>query len=607
MGKSDRHRLKDCKLKDVCIYGGYDAVVTYQLQDCQLAEAKHRGKQYNKFRKVVVNQIGAMIHEFTQMEMNGLPVDQGYLLRQMKPNSTINKHIREIEEKLKSRKSAQKAMKAIKKQKGIPQEELFGAKDDDKMFKISSREFQQALFFDVLGLKPLDDRKDGKGGKIDQRFQNTYKQVKEVSLFEKYKKANVLQNSFIKGFYKKLIENPDSRYTGCMHPNFLYFTIITGRSGAQKPSLQQVPSRGELSSIIKRMFVPLMGDILIKLDYAAHEVRNWALAAADDILAAAFQVGLDKRRAYRLLKNIDDEVRAKWAPVFKASDVHRVNYSHFFGVKPTEVNPEQRQSVKEVVFGVIYGKTPPSLARTLKISEQKARELIDMLFARFKRGAAFIEKTILGARKNLYIIGPQGRVRHLWGYLHWHRAVYGNMDRRGPNSSIQGVSSDEGFMGGRELQRMVWKNFSSHDQPFSLRSRNKVHDSSENTVSLIELPIALYMIEHSYVTKVRESYDEIFGFKFNVDLQIDTGMGGSLANITEWDGSLNHMLDITEGSIKWMKKELGYDLNTKKLMRKVQHNGEIIDKIRRKELKKNDGIMRITQDNALDLGLKFAA
>ena len=180
------------------------------------------------------------------------------------------------------------------------------------------------------------------------------------------------------------------------------------------------------------------------------------------------------------------------------------------------------------------------------------------------------------------------------------------MDRRSPNSSIQGFSSDQGYVGGRELHRMVWEFFEKKGQPFSYRSRNKVHDSTESTSSLIELPIACYLLEHGYTTEVRERYDETFGFKMKFDLELEVGFGGSLNNITDWDWSYPGQLDAVAKSIDWMNDNLGYDLDKRRTMRRVTHNANIISGIRRKELKRNDGTMLMNPGNALDLGLKFA-
>ena len=143
-------------------------------------------------------------------------------------------------------------------------------------------------------------------------------------------------------------------------------------------------------------------------------------------------------------------------------------------------------------------------------------------------------------------------------------------------------------------------------QPFSLRSRNKVHDSTENTAAIIEAPIALYLIESAYVTKVRERYAKYFDFHMGFDLALDIGLGGSLNNITDWDYTKPHLLEITENSIDWMKSELGYKLKKDKLMRGVEHNADLIHKIRRKELKEDSGKMLLTAKNVHKVGFQFA-
>ena len=362
-----------------------------------------------------------------------------------------------------------------------------------------------------------------------------------------------------------------------------------------------------MAGIIKRIFIPPKNHILIKADFMAHEIRNWALIAGDEVLEAAFQVGLDARRAYQLLKIVDDAIRQEWKPKFDAVDIHRVNYGFFYKMKPGDVDPKQRQSIKAVVFGVLYGKQAPNLAKELGVSREEAQALIDLLFTKFKIGGNWVKDTIAHGRKHGYIVGPQGRVRHLWGYLHWDKKVHGMMDRRGPNSAIQGVSSDEGYIGGRQLARMVWEYFESRGQPFSLKSRNKVHDSSECTAHIIEAPIATYLLQHAFTTKVHEYYADKLDFPMNIPLELDIGLGGSLNNIHDWDFTTDHFIDITDQSIQWMKSELGYKLNRDKLLRRCEHNAQIIGKVRRKEVKRGDGKMLITAKNVERADFKFAA
>lgn len=604
VSKGDRDKLAQVPLKDVAKYGGYDVVIPFQLHASYKAEAKYRGKQYDKFETVVTHQIGAMILEFIEMEINGLNCDVSYMLAQFKSDSPLEKYIAKLERRINRQKSVKKVEKILRQEKSVPEQGLFG--EGEQLFNINDTQSQQLLFFDVLGLEILTERADGKGGKVDKAFQNRYKDIKEVKLFTQYVKAKKLRDSFVKGFYRILQNNPDSLVSHRLHPHFLYFTIITGRSGAEKPSLQQVPAHGEMAGIIKRMFVPPEKQIIVKADYMAHEIRNWAIIAGDDVLEAAFKVGMNTRQAYRLLKVIDDEIRKEWEPRFKAADIHRVNYGHFYQIKPETVDPKQRQSIKGVVFGVLYGKQALNLSKDIGATVEEAQALIDLLFTKFKIGGDWVKNTISQGRRKGYIVGPQGRVRHLWGYLHHHRSVHGKMDRRSPNSMIQGFSSDQGYVGGREFAQMVWDYYEKHGQPFSMRSCNKVHDSSESMVDIIELPLGCYLLEHSYTTKVRERYRKTFDFDLGFDLELEIGFGGSLNNITEWDYSLQGQLDIVEKSIDWMKDELGHDLNKRRLMRRTEHNARIIHGIRRKELKRNNGRMLINEGNARDLGLKFA-
>jgi DNA polymerase I-like protein with 3'-5' exonuclease and polymerase domains/intein/homing endonuclease len=461
IGKMNRANMAAEKLKDIAAYGGKDVVIPWQIHEFQIAEAKRRGKHYSKFLKTVCEQISDMIITMAMMERNGSQTDPNYLLQQ----SGNSGHFAQI---------------LMLVNRGAPSEGLFGSIADPWVFDIGKPESQSTLFFDVLKLQPLEVKKDGTG-KANKYFKKHYKDVPEVKLYSDYAQAKQLKSTFIDSLYKNfLLGTEDGRSDWRIRPSYDYLTIITGRSGSSKPSLQQIPSHGDLAKFLKRVFVASRGKILLKADYKAHEVRNWGNIAGDEIIGAAFRVGLELKQTYRLLKHIDDTVRKEWEEKFEDADVHRINYKFFFG-RPTDKidktkGKAERQSVKAVVFGVIYGKGAASLAEDIGCTEQQAQELIDLMFSKFVSGGNYINQVKSGIRSDLCHVSPVGRVRHLWGMLHWNKGVHSAQMRRGPNSDIQGFSSDNGFTGNRLMHRCIWEYLESQGQPFSFTAMNMVHD-----------------------------------------------------------------------------------------------------------------------------------
>ena len=272
-------------------------------------------------------------------------------------------------------------------------------------------------------------------------------------------------------------------------------------------------------------------------------------------------------------------------PSFIANGVMVHNCRHFFGIDPSEVTKAQRSKVKTTVFGVVYGMSAMRLAVTLNISEDEAQELIDKLFEKFPDGSAFISITHQQGRKYLVCVSGIGRVRHMWGYLHLDRGVHGGMDRRGPNSMIQGIASDEGMEANYQLQERIWRLFHSQDIPYELEICNTVHDSTETISPIVTAPIACYLIEHAGSTLIHKRYSKRYGVEFNVGLELGFELGPSLGEMDDWNYRPEQLEVICRKAAEWSHKNLGYDLLTDKQWKAFKHNNEMMFEIRQDELR----------------------
>jgi len=621
MLKSERENVAAVDIKRLSVYGIKDVCVPWQIHEFQIKEAKRRGDAYKLFLEGVTETISDMIHSFVVMESNGLPTDRNFLLEMMSPSGEFQNLMRDNAKRIRESPAVIEANEILLDRMGTPTQTMFGNQSRGWVFDIAKRESQQVLFFEVLGLEALDERKDG-GGKLDKFFQAEYADVPEVSMFTEWNKLQKLYQTFIVGFYKKLTEDPDMAFDNHMRPVFMYLSVITGRASAKKPSLQQVPSRtdekkfphlAKMVKNVKRQFAAESGQLFIKADFSAHEVRNWAIIALDNLLAEGFRKGVFTWREYRLIKEVTEEIRAEWDPKFKAVDIHRVNYEFFYGKEASTVDKEERQSIKAVVFGVIYGKGPESLSEDINDTPDAARKLIKLLFDKFKDGGAWIKEIQRIGKETCVVPLVNGRVRHLFGYLHWDRSVHGAMNRRGPNSAIQGPSSDQGFNGARNMQKVIWNMLEAQGQPFTMRHGNAVHDSSESVCGAVDIPLACYILEHSYTTLVHRKYRKVYGHPMNVNLAMEMDIGPTIANVKEWDFRVDSQLKLIEEGLRWANENMRRDVNISKVMKKVQHNAEIISNIRMAELRKEkklgimggSEIMTLKPDNIFDYGLRF--
>lgn len=526
---------------------------------------------------------------------------------------------------------------------------------------------KQALFFDVLKLKPITE--NTKGGSTDKEFQEEYSYVPEVKWLTEYNKNLKVKSTFIKKHLKRLSEDLDALLTGCVASSYGLIGVLTGRCSANDPNLQQVPSRGPLAKPVKRQFVAKAGHIFVKIDFRSHEVNQWSNVSRDKTLVKMFIRGTKVRRKLRILDykyDLESKFRewvskSKWkeTPLIKDKrklaeglknkllreyaythidlelygDSHKQSYSGFFGVPVELVTADQRQNVKAVIFGVIYGKQAISLAfdifkeilqkinrkaRNLEMdAEDKeewlfrkkkkyyraAQDLIDKLFETFKDGGDWIKNSIKKGAKNYRLVSPTGRVRHLWGYMHQDNSVHRSCDRQGPNSIIQGFASELAFLGGRLLQKCIWYAFLSKGKKFSLVQMNAVHDSSEDMCLIEDLPESMYYIEHCMSTLIHHEMKNKFDFEFMSQLEIEFEIGFSLDHMSKWDYSDKGLRDIMEDQIKWSRDELGYTVPDA-TMKRFWQSWDTVKSRRLKELESIDTDVEYTKVVGMEAYIK---
>lgn len=451
--------------------------------------------------------------------------------------------------------------------------------DKDWKFDIATSECQQLLFFDILQLKPIALRKNG-GGTIDDTFQKTYATVPEVAHLTSYNKAKKLMSTYIIGMLNRLENNLDSQMDGKLRADYGYRDVLTGRSSSKDPNFQNLPSRGSFAKLIKRQFVAGRGEMYIKADYNAAEVRQWANISGDERLGGTFRKGMIMRRELFVEQDPEKQGALK-ARIKGEGDVHRLNYAFFFGKDAKDVTDEERTAVKAVIFGVMYGKSSFTLANDLKIMEHEAKILLDKLFDTYKVAGDWITNTEAKAFNELIARSPIGRVRHLASILHPNKAVISSSKRKVCNSITQGFSSDMGYAGGRMLQVIVYKMFQQLGYNLHLYQNNTVHDSVEAVTKFEHLPIGIYLVEHCYTTLMHRKYQQVFDMKWSIESEMDFELGCSVGGVSkmDWWKLEDHMMD----SLNKSQSDLGnvYTEEEKnEILRKFRHNYNIISKLK---------------------------
>ena len=572
-GKEDRVGISKVTLDTPGLveYACYDVSLLIAMREQQLLRAAE--EKHTKYENVVKNLIGNTIHTFSTMNVNGILIDQPYLWGLSSSNSPINQEVLKMEDALLSSEEIRKAEKLIGKDSNIPTSTLFGDVIKRTTFSLRKKLHLRTLFFKVLKLEPINVGADGPS--LDKEFQEEYRDNPLVSAYTNLNKAKKIRDAFVKSLIKIVSKNEDAKLTGRIRSSYKYLMVVTGRTSSTDPNLQQIPAHGKLAGYIKRAFVASPGTIFIKVDYSAHEVRGLALVGNDKVLAGAFQRGLDLYDEY--LKNPTPYALKKHA---EEGDIHIINACFFFGLKPHEVTKLIRQSVKAVVFGLIYGRSAPSIAAALGRPLEEVEDVMKKFFARFRDGAKWLKGTVEFARKNAFVEAPTGLRRHLWPYLlpqtnetkRDYESLAAACDRRANNSPIQGMGSGIGYSAARFLENWTFSRFkkwSLKHKKLPIRNQNMVHDSMEHEVEYSHIGYALEMIQHSLTKGVQSYCIDKFGMKFPVDLSIEMDIGGTLDNVEKWDGSIQSLYNLLKATLEFQRDEMKYDVDVEKVLTKV--------------------------------------
>lgn len=602
--KSNRNGFQEMKGEDFLQYACTDVVGPLRVRRAQLKRAEHEGQDPAVYENAVTGILSDMEHVFADMERTGHLADIKYLNDAIRPNGVIDKLRVENLKKYRKSKFVRRVNKRLLAEAGAPKKTLFGGEtvgEGSRPFEFSIRKpaHQQALFFTEMGLQPVKQLKSG-GGSVDKKFLEKYGSyddegnptedyVEEVGWYKELKTLDTAMNTFVKPLNRQTMVDPDCVEDGRIRSNYGFRQIITGRSGSSRDKNrnvgyngQNIPSRGPAAKAVKRIFICGDGKLYIKVDYGAHEVRNWSNISGDSVLADRFKEALRLKRKFSIA--VDPEKLEKLLKLLKTrGDIHIINVKFFFN-KWVDKDHKLRYQIKAVVFGVMYGKGAFSLADDIKDSEEAAQELIDKLFSTFKEGGDWIQGRIQQGRNEYIIDTPFGLKRHLWGHYSPDEGVRRAMDRRGPNTVIQGVSSQMGYMAGRNLQKLKWEYFIEPGYEFPLSHNNSVHDSLEMEDAIRTLPVSVYMIEHAMTTQVAKVCRERYNFQLQVDLDVEFELGGTLADLKTWNQRYADLPELVEDKLKWTRDNLGYKL-PKSEWKAFLNNCDLMNELRSKEIR----------------------
>ena len=301
--------------------------------------------------------------------------------------------------------------------------EIFG-----KRFNINSPADVQRVLFTELRLKPPASayrrRKDGKSSlSVDKRVLNDLEDSHPlIPLILKYRKLVDTMEYItpLLGFARS-----SGGSTLAIHAHFLQTSAGTGRLAMEEPSLQCLPKpfTFEFQDIhaevnLRNAIVPKFANrVMVSADFRHIELRVMAHLSRDKSMIDLFQK--KESDPFKLLA-------CKW---LKVDDEDSVADS-------------QRQQVKQLTYGLLYGMGEKRLGENLGVSTAKAKSLKQEFLESFPDLGAWIERIVLDCRETGRIVTLLGRYRWMPNINSQDPAKRAADERAAVNSVCQGSAAD---------------------------------------------------------------------------------------------------------------------------------------------------------------------
>ena len=275
-------------------------------------------------------------------------------------------------------------------------------------FNINSPKQLGKVLFEDLQLPHGKKTKTGWSTNADvlDKLRHQHEIVDDVLRYRQYAK---LKSTYADGLLKVI--DPDGR----IRTSFQMTVTATGRLSSTEPNLQNIPTRTELGSEMRRMFVADEGCVLVDADYSQIELRILAHMAKDEAMQQAFLSG---------------------------ADFHTVTAAKVFHTTPEQVTPQMRSSAKAVNFGIVYGISAFSLSQDIGVTVAEAKDYMERYFATYTGVKAYMEQVVEEARERGFVETLLHRRRALPELKSSNFNLRSFGERVALNMPIQGTAAD---------------------------------------------------------------------------------------------------------------------------------------------------------------------
>ena len=275
-------------------------------------------------------------------------------------------------------------------------------------FNINSPKQLGAILFDKLQLPHGKKTKTGwsTNAEVLEKLRYEAPIVDKVLEYRQYAK---LRSTYADGLLRAV--SPDGR----VRTSFQMTVTATGRLSSTEPNLQNIPTRTELGSEIRRLFIAGDGNVLVDADYSQIELRLLAHMAGDEAMQQAFLSG---------------------------ADFHTVTAAKVFHVPEAEVTHQMRSRAKAVNFGIVYGMSAFSLSQDIRVTVAEAKGYMERYFATYPGVKQYMTDIVEKAKEQGYVETLYHRRRALPELKSSNFIQRSFGERVALNMPIQGTAAD---------------------------------------------------------------------------------------------------------------------------------------------------------------------
>ena len=275
-------------------------------------------------------------------------------------------------------------------------------------FNINSPKQLGVILFDKLQLPHGKKTKTGWSTNAEVLEKLRYEAPIVDSVLE-YRQYAKLRSTYAEGLLRAV--SPDGR----VRTSFQMTVTATGRLSSTEPNLQNIPTRTELGSEIRRLFIAEDGNVLVDADYSQIELRLLAHMAGDEAMQQAFRSG---------------------------EDFHTVTAAKVFHVPEAEVTHQMRSRAKAVNFGIVYGMSAFSLSQDIHVTVAEAKDYMERYFATYPGVRQYMTDVVARAKEQGFVETLYHRRRALPELKSANFVQRSFGERVALNMPIQGTAAD---------------------------------------------------------------------------------------------------------------------------------------------------------------------